>query len=59
MGLGLVLERLLWYFSDTSVVTDDAGKWRQLQGLPLGPGEDSLLLPPKSEIESLKKIILA
>ena len=53
-GPWCVFEGLFWHFSDTSVVTDDASKWRLLQGLPLGLSEDSCVLPPKTEINMFK-----
>lgn len=47
------LEGFVRHLSDTSVVTDDAGKRRSPQGIPLGLSEDSIVLPPKSENDSL------
>lgn len=46
---GPVVEGSCWYFGDPSVVTDDAGKRRPPQRLPLGFGEDAVVFPPKPE----------
>lgn len=51
IGAGLELKRLLRNFGDTTVVADDAGKRSFPQGIPLLLGENSIILPPKSEFD--------